>query len=66
MHPYRGGRPVQTVDDDEEVRCYARRVRREQRVSVALAFAGALVLSVGVFDWPLAAFVLSGKFLGSW
>jgi hypothetical protein len=63
MHPYRGGPPGQTLDDDEDVRRFARRARRQQRISVAVALGAALVLAYGLVDWPFAAYVLSGEVL---
>jgi hypothetical protein len=63
MHPYRFAQPP-PVTSDEDVRAFARRARRMRRVSVSLALAGALGASFALIDWPFAADVLSGQFLG--
>jgi hypothetical protein len=61
MHPYRG--TTIRIDDDSDVRAYARSARRLRLVSKSIALAVALGLSWLMIDWHLGARVLLGTFL---
>jgi len=61
MHPYRCG--MAHLDDDSDVRAYARSARRLRLVSKSVALVVALAMSWLMIDWHLGWRVLMGTFL---
>lgn len=60
MHPYRLNERLADVNDDADVRAFARQSRRAKALTRATVLIVAGVLVFAIVDWPATANVVSG------